>query len=481
MIDLTPICNSHMHMFMIVFTAVVVAFVSDTLGTVVTDGAVIMGLALPKGPPLGTALMERVDLVSTELFLPIILVKELGYLMSWEGVKKNLILWFWVEVVLVLSFIFRTVATMAAAVYCNMSVKNGFLLGLIMNFRGLVEVLTCMRFVGLGLLDSATFAMVVVSTVTITSVCAPLVSIYYKPLSGKKQMGHLTVQRLWSNAELRVMTCFYNDKPVPALLHLLESCVPEQSSTCIYALHLNKKSVVVLPFTSIAPAKTMHQDACTLILERNIAFVVVPFPKINSMADVETSFTMRSLVPLLLEQAPCSVGILVYHGMTTITMPTKDWKYRVCVLFWGGPDDREVISVACRLARHHQVYLEVLRFCASSETESHEQNVNDFGEIAHDDAVIRKLQAENIENTRVVVNEIHVRNLEEVLLMIRNIGDQNYDLIIVGRRQNNSAMPGEDGLSGWTQFPELGVMGDMLATDVSGTSNLLIVQQNSSS
>ncbi|KAJ3676058.1 hypothetical protein LUZ60_003470 [Juncus effusus] len=378
------------HVFMIVLAVFVLAWASDLLGTVATDAAVVMGLALPKGPPLGTALIERVDLVASELLLPIIFLKE-GLLINWAAVKKNLILWFWVEVVLLVSFITRTVATMAAAVYCGMSLKKGFLLGLIMNFRGLVEVLTYMRFVGLK----------------------------------------------------------------------------------------NKKGVDVLPFTSIAPLNTMHQDACALILERNIAFVVVPFPKINSMADVEANTAMRGLVPLVLEQAPCSVGILVYHGLTMITMPTQYWKYHVGVLFWGGPDDREAISIACRLAHHPQVSLQIVRFRMFSETESHQQNDNDE-EILHDNAVIDKLRAENNGNTRVVINEISTRNLEEVFLVIRNLGDHNYDLIIVGRKQNSSSMLG-DRLNEWMQYRELGVVGDMLATDISGTSDVLVVQQQSSS
>ncbi|KAJ3676060.1 hypothetical protein LUZ60_003472 [Juncus effusus] len=505
------------HLLMIVLAVFAVALSCDLLGTVYTDGPVIMGLTLPNGPPLGKALIERVDLVASELFLPIIFMKE-GHNFNWEGLKQNLILWFWLEVIVLVAFVTRIVVTVVAAVYCcGMSVKNGLLLGLIMNFRGLIEMLTFIRFVNIEVIDKTTFTMLVLSTIPIAVLCAPLVSIYYKPLGPKKQMGRRTVQGLSTDAELRVMTCFYDDKPVPALLDFLEAASPEFSSICIHALklvelqacasaslisHRNqkgfinlaqmdpahnrfltfqqiKRGVAVLPYTSIAPLRTIHQDVCALVLERNIAFVIVPFPKANSIAGLEANTAMHNLVPMVLQEAQCSVGILVYNGITRLPMPIHS-KYHVGVIFWGGPDDREAISIACRIARHSKVRLDILRFFSSSDIDGCQQE-DIAGEVALDDMKISKLQVDNTGNNRVAVSEIRIENLEQLVLVIHNLAYHKYDLLIVGRGQmNSSRLSVCEGLHEWTDSPELGVIGDILATDFSGTANVLVVQQHGS-
>jgi hypothetical protein len=57
-----------------------------------------------------------------------------------------------------------------------------------------------------------------------------------------------------------------------------------------------------MPFTSIVPQENLHQDICSLIIERKIALVVLPFPRKNSMAEAEADQCERSLIPLVLEQ-----------------------------------------------------------------------------------------------------------------------------------------------------------------------------------
>jgi hypothetical protein len=57
-----------------------------------------------------------------------------------------------------------------------------------------------------------------------------------------------------------------------------------------------------MPFTSIVPQENLHQDICSLIVERKIALAILPFSRKNSMADAEADQRERSLVPLVLKQ-----------------------------------------------------------------------------------------------------------------------------------------------------------------------------------
>jgi hypothetical protein len=83
--------------------------------------------------------------------------------------------------------------------------------------------------------------MMISSTPIITSICASLVSMFYNPsnLENYISTSH-TVQNVHAHTELRVLSCFFDEKPVPNLLDILECLTsPEtQTYTCIYPLHL---------------------------------------------------------------------------------------------------------------------------------------------------------------------------------------------------------------------------------------------------
>jgi hypothetical protein len=52
-----------------------------------------------------------------------------------------------------------------------------------------------------------------------------------------------------------------------------------------------------------------------------------------------------------------------------------------------------------------------------------------------------------------------------------------YDLIIVGRRHNVNS-PQTSGLAEWSEFPELGTLGDLLASsDLNNGTSVFVVQQ----
>lgn len=62
--------------------------------------------------------------------------------------------------------------------------------------------------------------------------------------------------------------------------------------------------------------------------------------------------------------------------------------------------------------------------------------------------------------------------------MVRHIVDK-YDLFVVGRRKNTKAptSPQTSGLDDWSEFPELGILGNLLASaDFCCRSSILVVR-----
>jgi hypothetical protein len=155
---------------------------------------------------------------------------------------------------------------------------------------------------------------------------------------------------------------------------------------------------------------------------------------------------------------------------------------RVALYFLGGPDDREALAYAARMPGDQHsgggVSLTVVRFKL--------RNWVGMGgrEEVRDEEVLQKFWTRHRDNERVVYVEKTVEDAEGTASVVRSMSEK-FDLLIVGRR--GGAGEGDDmegsaaltsGLSDWSEFPELGVLGDMLASaEFASRVSVLVVQQ----
>ncbi|KAE8662107.1 hypothetical protein F3Y22_tig00113719pilonHSYRG00045 [Hibiscus syriacus] len=82
-----------------------------------------------------------------------------------------------------------------------------------------------------------------------------------------------------------------------------------------------------------------------------------------------------------------------------------------------------------------------------------------------------------MDNNAINYTEMTVHNGEETIAGIRALGDNVFDLYIVGRRQGEAKSPITEGLSDWGTCPELGALGDTLvSSNFALNSSVLVVQ-----
>ncbi|CAL9135421.1 unnamed protein product [Musa textilis] len=501
------------HILMIMLAACAMGAFSDAFLLSHWEGPVYMGLLMPDGPPLGTALVDRANFVPTELLLPLIFLNAGRWIdftmINHPTVFVGLVLYMFA------GYAAKVLAVMVPAIYWNISVRNAAMLGLMLNFNGLGQIASYMTYADQhsvkALLLPQAYVAAILSCMTMTVISSTLVAIFYDPLNARHVMGCRTLQHLEPQAEFRLVASLLDEEPVALLLDLVEaSRGNEQSPMCVYVLHLteimgratssliahkNKKGsidtrqmdrlhrvfinyeqlregmVVVQPFTAISPYKTMHHDICSLVIEKNVHLVIVPFPRKEPGANVEVHQAARSIIPNVLSQAPCSVGILVHHPITGFgqTVPLQ-YRYHIKILFWGGADDREALSFGARMARHVAVTAVVLRFLPAVDLEMDE-------DLLQDEDLFNEFMTEHAENERVAVEEVAVSDVEEAVAVIRYM-EKDYDLVIVGRRQAWNSLLSE-GMDDWSESPELGVVGDILASSEFANSSfsVLVVHQ----
>lgn len=105
--------------------------------------------------------------------------------------------------------------------------------------------------------------------------------------------------------------------------------------------------------------------------------IILPFHKQwrgeGDESEENVGHDWRGVNQRVLKNAPCSVAVLVDRGFGTeaqTPQPTTSVAQRVCIIFFGGPDDREALELGGRMAEHPAVKVTVIRFVEKEGKES---------------------------------------------------------------------------------------------------------------
>ncbi|XP_059627067.1 cation/H(+) antiporter 15-like [Cornus florida] len=486
------------------------AIITDFLGAQMYHfGPMILGLAIPVGPPLGSTLEEKFDTFVTGFFTPVLMTL-CGMNANFRSVM-NLNIMYVLLTVCAAGAVINFIGGFLPSLTWKMPPKDAATLALILSTQGIVEMAGLIAYTQNQTLDEEAFSIVTLVVILAAVIIPYLVRLLYDTTRiyiGYQKRNMLQAQ---DNAEMRVFVCVHRQDEALAAIKLLEISNPTRGSPLlVHVLHLmelkgratpllinhkfgQKISAVsrsrqiidifnyyesqflglvhVQAFTAISKPKFMHFDICSLAFDKLTSLVILPFHrKWNSQGKVIVdNNALRSINHQTLELAPCSVGILVDRRKIQSTMPVSPL-YRVAVLFLGGDDDREALSYAKRMAQSPAVHLTILRLVAEENTSE------DSWETMYDAENLKDIRLQTSHRGNVVYREEVVRNGPGTALIIRTM-EELYDLIMVGRCHRLDS-PVLSGLSEWTELPELGVIGDLLASqDISQPVSVLVVQQ----
>ncbi|KAJ4910336.1 Cation/H(+) antiporter 12 [Raphanus sativus] len=229
-------------------------------------------------------------------------------------------------------------------------------------------------------------------------------------------------------------------------------------------------SVTMTMFTVMTHENLMHNEICTLALDQITSMVIVPSGRkwtIEGTFESEDE-AIRRLNVSLLDHSPCSVGILVDRGQFSCR-GTRKYKIDVGVIFIGGKDDREAVSLVKRMKLNPRVNVSVIRLVSNQETETMNW------EHILDHEVLEDLKETHAANC-VAYTEKTFTDGPEVASTIRLLS-KDFDLMVVGRN-HGMTIPDFSGLTAWIELSELGVIGDLLAArDLKSRVSILVVQQ----
>nr|POE98052.1 cation/h(+) antiporter 3 [Quercus suber] len=505
------------YIYTIIFAVLCSGLLSNWFNQLIVFGPFIFGLAVPDGPPLGSTLVNKFDCMVSGVLLPVFVTTSMMKVnLSNISFHSNVAICH--AIVLVIVIIAKFGGCWVPSYVTKIPKNDAITLSLIMSCKGVVEMADYSFARGSNNINMEIFSVGMLAVLVTASIVPIMIRRLYDP--SRKYAGYQrrNVIDLKPNAELRILACIHRPDHITATVDLLETIHPtREKPLAVHALHLieligraspifishqmqkktlsnrsysqdvilafthfqrnNHEAVLVNAFTAISPSKLMHEDICTLALDKLTALIVLPFHRKYTI-DGSVEFddhALRTLNSSVIEIAPCSVAILVNRGhMRRLnSTPAVLGSYSVAVIFVGGNDDREALSIAKRMVMDSGIRLTVVHLIPEGE-----EGITDWEKMLDSEALkeLKHKSSTSDGEGYVVYVEERMNGGPQTATKLRELID-DFDLFIVGRRYNVES-PLTIGLDEWSEFPELGVMGDMLAsTDFNARCSVLVVQQ----
>ncbi|XP_045828442.1 cation/H(+) antiporter 2-like [Trifolium pratense] len=258
--------------------------------------------------------------------------------------------------------------------------------------------------------------------------------------------------------------------------------------------------ILVYQKRAVSSFSSLYEDVCNEAENLRVSIILIPFHKHQRIdGKLESGKDgIRTTNQKILRHAPCSVGVIIERGLTMSfgfsELIQSDNMQNVATLFIGGPDDREAIAWSLRISKCPCVNMTIIRFLLSSSPSENEQIVERSVQYEEKE-ILMSLSGEETVNDEIDNNfmvdfynryvasgnigyvENFVKDGKQTLECLKQIGDI-YSLFIVGKgsRRNSSITIG---MSDWEECPELGTVGDVLASsdfDIHGS--VLVIQQH---
>ncbi|MED6183638.1 hypothetical protein PIB30_039579 [Stylosanthes scabra] len=376
------------------------------------------------------------------------------------------------------------------------------------------------------------------SILIMTFMVSPIINVIYRPKRAYRMNMLRTIQNLGFETEVRIMVCVHNPRHATGMVNILEalsgvsvsslrvtaaqlielkgrvtglvSAQLEHQCSIQHFSHSQSQSQSLEDMETIAkhfqffaqvhsgnhvdtcmimsPFNTINRDIYNLAMEKQASLVLLPFHKHwSSEGNLEvTNEVFSKINQNVMKDAPCSAGLFVDRGLNSLLKANL----HIVMLFIGGPDDREALAIAWRMAGHQRIRLTMVRIilCGEAALEGHKKE-SSHGELLSavlDKNKERELDDSCVSNFRIMgVNNKDTMKYEErqvesddaIPRVLNEIDQKGYDLYVLGQGKGRHSSVLSEMLN-WSDFPELGVIGDLVASNSFGSSSsVLVVQQ----
>lgn len=315
---------------------------AEAIGINALFGAFMAGVVMPENLNFKRVFTEKIEDVALVILLPLFFVAT--GLRTEIGLINTPHLWMVCLVIILVATVSKILGTMLASRYVGLTWNHSLVLGMLMNSRGLMELIVLNIGYDLGILTPELFSMLVLMALTTTIITGPGLSLieYVRPRKEKQELRQ---------KPYKILLSFANPKMGSILLNLTHRFARDLSSETLYtALHISPRSDLspedarVFEKESFAPikhtAKETHLTLNTIYLNSSDIHSEIirtcnneqpDFLILGSARTIFSSDILGGVVRRILPEVSCDVLIFNEKNFKEIN--------KVLILFFDNGDD----------------------------------------------------------------------------------------------------------------------------------------------
>ncbi|MGN6370491.1 MAG: cation:proton antiporter domain-containing protein [Phycisphaerae bacterium] len=350
----------------IVFLLLIACSVTtDIIGIHQIFGAFLLGAVMPKDGAFIKHLSEKVEDFAVLFLLPLFfaytgLRTELGSLGGGEA-------WLICGVVILTAVLGKFGGVTLAARWYGMNWREGSLLGVLMNTRGLMELIVLNIGLNYGVLSKPMFAMMVLMALVTTFMTSPLMHLLYSPARQRRELEEAGVgKEEEKSAGVHVVVPVSLKSSVTALVRMGAMLMGGETGR-LYAMHFDRPEELELRARSVlAETDGVLESAQGAARAANVPISAISLVSRSVSRDIVEAATryranwvvlgwhkpvfMKNIlggtVGRVLEQAPANIAVLIDKGWGG-----HGELKRILVPYIGEAQDRGALMAAEHLGR----------------------------------------------------------------------------------------------------------------------------------
>jgi Kef-type K+ transport system membrane component KefB/nucleotide-binding universal stress UspA family protein len=343
------------------------SMVTELIGIHALFGAFVLGAAIPKDGGLAEALAHKLEDVVVVLLLPLFF--------AYSGLRTQIGLldgpedWAICGLLILVACIGKFGGSAFAARFTGLSWRESTAIGILMNTRGLMELVVLNIGLDVGVISPTVFTMMVLMALFTTFITTPLLQRIYpfeRFAAEVADSPEATPVVAGPKPDFTMVMCVADGRTGPGMISLGRALGDPMGAERLYALHLikpdNRASFVM---SQERPSTPDDDQALAPLLERadSLAVPVRPLSFVSTEPAVDICrvaeakradllllgwrkpligrAALSGTVYEVMKRAPSDVGVFVDRGLTEIR--------RVLVPFLGSGHDRAALRLAHRI------------------------------------------------------------------------------------------------------------------------------------
>jgi Kef-type K+ transport system membrane component KefB len=408
------------------------SFITEWIGIHALFGAFVMGAIMPKETDFVHKLTEKLEDFTVVFLLPIFFAYT--GLRTQIGLLDHASLWYYTGLIILAATAGKFGGSAIASRICGLSWRDASAIGILMNTRGLMELVILNIGRDLGVITDAVFAMMVIMAVVTTALTTPILHLVHPAVESEAEAARVRAER-GPFTVLIPISLPASGGPLAAMAAALSPAI--ETGRRIIALHLQRLAdrdpYSVRASDASAERAESLQPLLNAARDLEIPAEPIAFVSRDIPSDIARIARVRDADLILMGFHKPVFGQAILGGTVHRVMTASDSDIAVfvdrgieheirtiLVPYLGGKHDLLALELAGRIARNAQASLTVLHIVPPQRSES-------------DEALNARSAVDRTFSDPTQPTPIHFQVIEDespVDAVIRTAGQ--YDLLVIG-------------------------------------------------